>query len=49
MEQNGISLRDKAAVVTGGGQSLGLAISRRLAELMEGADERLVLSAKQVA
>ena len=30
MEQNGFSLRGKVAVVTGGGQSLGLAISRAL-------------------
>ena len=30
MELNGISPRDKVAVVTGGGQSLGLAISRAL-------------------
>jgi len=40
MEGNGFSLQDKVAVVTGGGQSLGLAVSRAL----HGAGAKLVIA-----
>ena len=40
MEENGFSLRDKVAVVTGGGRSLGLEISRAL----HGAGARVVVA-----
>ena len=40
MEGNGFSLQDRVAVVTGGGQSLGLAVSRAL----HGAGAKLVIA-----